>query len=294
MVIVRLIGGLGNQLFQYAAARSLAEYHNTDLKLDISPFETYKLHKFALTNFNIKGTLATRVEVEKLTRVSILEKILNRLPSPLRSRLFERRSVFREYVLGPFNPSIFSTSKDVYLEGYWQSEKYFLKVQDIIRKEVTLNTEISFQSQEIADQIANSQAVSIHIRRGDYVLNPETNRIHGTCDLQYYYECIEEIRKKIASLQFFIFSDDPNWVVENLKIDHPVTFVSHNDAARNYEDLYLMSLCQHNIIANSSFSWWGAWLNNNPEKIVYAPGRWFSDQSIDTRDVIPSSWIKME
>ena len=294
MVIVRLIGGLGNQLFQYAAARNLAIYHDTELKLDNTLFDTYKLHKYSLDKFNIQNRFASVDEIENVTRISIAKKIIRKIFPFIEQTNKLKYPVFREDNIGPFNPSILDTPKNVYLEGYWQSEKYFLNTQDIIRQEFSLSVDLSAQSQAIAEEISNTQAVSIHIRRGDYVLDVNTNERHGTCDLSYYHNCIKDIRKKITSPHFFVFSDDPDWAIRNLKIDLPVTYVTHNDALKNHEDLCLMSICDHNIIANSSFSWWGAWLNNNQNKLVYTPSRWLNDTSFNIQDLIPIQWIKME
>ena len=135
--------------------------------------------------------------------------------------------------------------------------------------------------------------IILPLRRGDYVSNPETRRVHGVCNLDYYRQCISLITERITNPLFFVFSDDPGWIIEKLRLDYPTTFVIHNDAARNYEDLRLMSLCRHHIIANSSFSWWGAWLCTCPGKIVMAPKRWFKELSRDTRDLLPESWQRI-
>lgn len=294
MVIVRLVGGVGNQLFQYAAARSLAVRHRVNLKLDITPFDAYKLHKYSLSNFNIQEELATCEEIERIKSGVGINKWLSFMwYFRVNRTAYYRQPVFTENVLGPFDPNIFKTPKNIYLDGYWQSEKYFFDIQDIIRTEFTTKPNHSLQTQQIAEHITNVQSVSIHIRRGDYVSNPETNRVHGACNLDYYHRCIAKIRENIVSPHFFVFSDDPKWVINNLRIAAPITYVTHNDASRNYEDLHLMSLCRHNIIANSSFSWWGAWLNANPNKMILAPRKWFNDASIDTSDLLPDKWLKI-
>ena len=133
----------------------------------------------------------------------------------------------------------------------------------------------------------------MHIRRGDYVSNPTTNKLHGTCSLEYYHNAVDIIAAKVSNPHFFIFSDDHEWARNNFKIDYPLTFVAHNNAGKNYEDMRLMSLCKHHIIANSSFSWWGAWLGSNPKKIVCAPRGWFKDKSLNTNDIIPSDWSRI-
>ena len=135
--------------------------------------------------------------------------------------------------------------------------------------------------------------MSIHVRRGDYVSDAITQEIHGLSPLEYYAAAIQHIAHVAVQPHFFVFSDDPSWVRQNLHIDYPTTYVEHNTADRNYEDLRLMSLCRHHIIANSTFSWWGAWLGSNRAKMVIAPKRWFNTPDKDTRDLIPRSWIQL-
>ena len=147
-------------------------------------------------------------------------------------------------------------------------------------------------TREMAAQIDARKSVSLHVRRGDFVNNPQTFSHHGVCEPGYYREAIGKIKEQHTDLEVFVFSDDMDWAKANITTDLPVTFV--NGAGRqDFEDLYLMSLCRHNIIANSSFSWWGAWLNPNPEKIVVAPARWFNDKNTDTKDLLPPEWVKL-
>ncbi len=290
---MKLIGGLGNQLFQYAAARSLAKLHRTTLKLDITAFEHYKLHKYSLNPFRIREEFASIEEIAKIkgSSASGLAKIalrMNRKFNP-----YYRESIFSETDLRPFDPRIVKTPKHVYLDGYWQSEKYFVDVQEIIRREFTVKCEPDPESRRIADKIAGTQSVNIHVRRGDYVSDARTNQVHGTCSLDYYKRCVNCIVGKVPSPHFFVFSDDPSWVAQNLRLEHPTTFVSHNDASKNYEDLQLMSMCKHHIIANSSFSWWGAWLCTSPGKVVFAPQQWLNRPEYETCDLIPAEWYRM-
>lgn len=290
MIITNLIGGLGNQLFQYAAGKALALRHGTEIKMDISGFITYKLHNYSLQHFNLEQDFATPEEVIKLTSVNRLHYNLNKkyFKNVFRlNTIVEKKNVFNEKVLG--------APKNTYLYGYWQSEKYFSDVADVIRKEVTVIHELAGKNLEIASQMKNSNAISLHIRRGDYVTDNYTNKIHGTCSNEYYTKAIAYLTSKVADPVFFIFSDDPDWVAKNFAISAPKIFVTHNNAATNYEDLRLMSLCRHNIIANSSFSWWGAWLNSNPDKIVIAPKIWYADtvRNQTTEHLVPSNWLRL-
>jgi hypothetical protein len=189
-----------------------------------------------------------------------------------------------------FDPRVLQAEGNLYLDGYWQSEKYFSSISDVLRKELTLKDEPDAINKELAQVIAESDSVSLHIRRGDYASDPETNRIHGTCSLEFYRMAANELMKTVTAPHFFVFSDEPEWARENLEIDGLVTFVSHNAVAKDYEDLRLMSSCKHHIIANSSFSWWGAWLGNYPEKIVFAPKTWFQTELHDVKDLIPKTW----
>ena len=291
-VIVKLMGGLGNQLFQYAFGRRLSILHETPLKLDAGAFVSSHSRVYALRLFCIQEAFATPLEIARVKKRSgDLMGIRFRMAQKVMP--YYRRSVLRESQLGPYDPNVLRAPSDVYLDGYWQSEKYFADIEDVIRREFVIKREPDMWNRDMAERIASTESVSIHVRRGDYVSDAETSRIHGACDLDYYCRCVRILAKRVVDPHFFVFSDDPQWVVQNLLLGYPTTFVTHNDAARGYEDLRLMSLCKHNIIANSSFSWWGAWLNPNLRKIVLAPRQWFRDPSIDTRDLIPDTWTSV-
>jgi len=289
MVIVKLIGGLGNQLFQYAAGKHLAHINHTELKLDITGFEEYKLHAYSLNHFNIKEDLATKEEVMQFkkyqSRNGRLWFLYNHFIADSTKYALERQFNFDQRILELKPP--------VYLDGYWQTERYFKDIEQIIRADFTIKEPLSGKNKEVADLIENTSAVSLHIRRADYVTNATANASHGTCDIDYYKKATTIISEKVNAPHFFVFSDDMPWAKDNIILNFPTTYVDHNDASTNYEDLRLMSLCKHNIVANSSFSWWGAWLNQNPQKIVIAPKQWFKTQKMDTRDIAPSTWIRI-
>lgn len=291
MIIVRIIGGLGNQMFQYAAGRQLAAAHNTILKLDISDFKDYPLRDYDLSAFNIKELFATPEEILLLKEPdtgSFKKKLKKLLRRPSKVGITHIRE--KQY---HFDPKIPTMPGSIYLDGYWQSEKYFSDIADIIKNEFTVKLPQTDKNMELAQQITSCESVSLHVRRGDYVTDAKTNTIHGTCDLDYYARCIEHLTQKVHRPCFFIFSDDPEWTERNLRITHPVTFIDHNGAKRNYEDLRLMSQCRHHIIANSSFSWWGAWLGQHQNTIVYAPKRWFNSPSFNTQDLLPETWARI-
>jgi len=189
-----------------------------------------------------------------------------------------------------FDPEVLKSPDDVYLEGYWQSEKYFASTEGLLRREFTIRQSLSGRNQEMAARIAGCNTVSLHVRRGDYVSNPNASRVHGLCGADYYQAAVRRIAEIVPQPHLFVFSDDPEWAARNLHLDHPMTIVTGNDTQRDYEDLHLMSLCKHHIVANSSFSWWGAWLDTNPDKIVIVPARWFAREQHDTRDLFPPAW----
>jgi hypothetical protein len=291
MIIVKLKGGLGNQLFQYTVGRALAEIHKTELKLDISLFVNYEFHDYSMKPFNIQENIASNDEIESLKsrKLSVVQRLINKfLPAGLK---FVPGYLTEKHF--DFDPQILKLKNDVYLDGYWQSEKYFADIGEIVRREFTIKTLPEGKNQEVKESILSSESVSLHVRRGTYLL-PQFNSVLEPCPLVYYEKCVKYISGIVDKPHFFIFSDDPEWVRENLILPYQSTYVDFNDGKNDFEDLRLMSLCKHNIIANSTFSWWGAWLNSNSKKIVLAPAKWFRDPKRKTKDLFPESWIKVD
>ena len=286
MVIVRLFGGLGNQLFQYATARRVAHINNVPLKLDVSGFESYKLHRYSLKHFNILEEFASSDEIARFNGRGLVCHISLWVQKLL--PYYRRRLVVERYF--NFDAKIIEISSNVYLNGYWQSEKYFKDIETLLRQELTLKAAPDSANVAMGEWIRGVRSVSLHIRRRDYVSDPATQQIHGTCSSDYYAAAIAKLSEGVEDPYFFVFSDDPQWAQENLKLEHPTTFVTHNGPDKNYEDLRLISLCQHHIIANSTFSWWGAWLCANPGKLVFAPQRWFRTPDLNTKDLFPETW----
>lgn len=293
MIIVKVFGGLGNQMFQYALARNLAEKHSTLLKLDLTGFEEYKLRRYNLQCFHIWEHLATKKEIEDiLYSQNIFTKLKRKTIARFGFKDHKNNTCIVEKQFN-FDSQILEAPNNVVLDGYWQTEKYFADISDILRREFVVKYQQHPQSQHFANQLQNTESVSLHVRRTDYVQNTLTNQIHGTCNQDYYERAVNYIGERVINPHFFIFSDEPEWTKSNLKLGFPMTIVDCNDASRSYEDLRLMSMCKHNIIANSSFSWWGAWLNPNLNKIVIAPHKWFNDETRNTQDIIPENWIKL-
>jgi hypothetical protein len=288
MIIVKLMGGLGNQLFQYAAGRSLAHAKQTDFFIDPTFYDNQsgniEKRNFALEAFNIKPAFATKTHLNRFDNPTLFLKATDKLRPYYRKRYYSEQHFH-------FDTNFFQASSSVVLVGFWQSEKYFQPISDVIRKEFTITGDLSDKTKDVKQAIVHSNSVSIHIRRGDYVKNPETLRNHGVCEVEYYERAMKLISDSVSNPSYFVFSDDITWVKENLNVNGSVTFINHNDGAHAYEDMYLMSQCKHNIIANSTFSWWAAWLNNNENKKVIAPKKWFNEFKGDTKDLFPAGWM---
>ena len=278
MITVKLIGGLGNQMFQYAIGRHLAEKNRTALSLDISTLLkrdaiNYTPRNFELNVFNVKYS-----------------KLINKPSSSYFNKAYNKlfTSTINEKGYN-YDNQVLSNKGNIYLNGFWQTEQYFIDIEEIIRKDFTFKATPNSININHIKNINAVNSVSIHFRRGDYITNSSAVDFHGICEPEYYQNAINEIKNKVTNPHFFIFSDDVEWVQENFIIDN-ATIISNNTASDAFEDMRLMAACKHNIIANSSFSWWAAWLNNNPDKIVIAPKRWLKNIEID---IIPVSWTKI-
>jgi hypothetical protein len=256
-VIVRLTGGLSNQLFMWAFGRSLSLLHNQPVHYHWCR----STWDFALDAYDIKVDLG--------------------LPTNL-------KRVYNEPGFA-FDPMVLEQSvlhPDTYFVGYWQSPKYFVDPAGL-RKEIKLKNAPSALTQGVADKLASENSCFIHVRRGDY-LRPGTAAVHGNIGMDYYEKAIEYVREKVQNPRFYVFSDDPSYCEQNFSF--PVISGSHNT---QHEDLYLMRNCKHGIGANSTLSWWANWLSDSQERVSIAPERWFMNPEIDTRDLIPEHWIRL-
>lgn len=284
-------------MFQYAMARRLAHAHNTCVKLDLSFLNSrqkgYELRKYELNIFNITAEVARPLEIALITGKG-RNPIENAFACFLHKTGLSTLSpnTYQE-ISYKFDPAVLNLTDNSYLEGYWQSERYFCDISDIIHQEFTVKQPMEGMNRELAELISGCESVSLHVRRGDYVANPRSLEFHGICNLSYYRKCIAAIVQKVQSPHFFVFSDDPNWAINNIKIEYPTKFITHNGPDKGCDDMRLMSLCRHFILANSSFSWWGAWLNSYPHKLVYAPEKWFNSSDLNTIDLLPKKWITM-
>lgn len=293
MIIVNLIGGLGNQMFQYAAGRALARARGQPLRLDISGFDGYGLHQgFELQRvFNCETTIASDDEVHRILGWRAAPAVRRILARPgltvLRGPAFIVEPHFHYW------RGICDVPATAYLQGYWQSEKYFADTAAVLRADFAFRQPMSEVNAAWAERIDRCMAVSLHVRRGDYVSDPRTRAVLGPCPSDYYRAAMRYIAERVQTPEFFVFSDDIAWARDNLDIGVSCHYIDHNRGAESYNDMRLMSLCRHHILANSSFSWWGAWLNPREEKAVVAPARWFAGGERRVDDLFPQGWVTL-
>lgn len=284
MIIVRLQGGLGNQLFQYAAGKALATQLNKPFKLEtITSIQKDKRRDIALNDLQIKFELASKSEVKGFVQ----------FPSLYRHEMsiFKKgKNIYREPHFH-FDENFFRVNDPVFLDGYWQSPLYFKNIEAILRQDFTVNPELIKNVVEKGKELENKPSIAVHIRRGDF-LNPKLKAYHGVLSAFHFEKAIGMLKEKVPAACVCFFSDDIGWAKQNLAVNKNTEFISSFTKSA-IEDFYLMTKCRHNIIANSSFSWWPAWLNTNPDKIVVAPKNWFAISKINTNDLIPAGWIRI-
>jgi len=276
--IVRLAGGLGNQLFQYAAGRALAHRLECDLILDTSFFDRRGRHRqFELGRFPI-AALASRPLAPWWRRLLPRRHVRSDAPPVFREPHFH------------FAPAFEAIDSPVCLEGYFQSEKYFARFAPQLRLELLPPPPASLAGKRLAEEIAGSRATILHVRRGDYVAGSKAASLYANCDLDYYTRALTAIGEPGP---VYVFSDDIPWARENLRKLGPLRFVGDGSPRDAVEDLKLMSLGFHHVIANSTFSWWGAWLAGPRKGRTIAPKGWFRDSAIDDSDLLPPNWERL-
>jgi glycosyl transferase family 11 len=288
MVIVRLTGGLGNQMFQYAAGRALADRLGAELLLDTRAFghalalRAYTRRAYALLPFKLRARLATTADLKNWPLWVVDIGVRLRFVRPL-----FRRWHFESGIT--YDPNILKLCEPVCLVGYWQSERYFIDIADSIRIDFALAQLLVGDNARLLELARSGSSVGLHVRRGDFVSLNNTAQMHGVCSIDYYRRAISFVRKRCPECHFLVFSDDPDWARAELPLDSSAVFVTGN-AARPEQDLALMSACKHHIIANSSFSWWAGWLGCSPGQIVVAPSPWYASPKLDARDLAVSRW----
>jgi hypothetical protein len=289
MVIATITSGLGNQLFQYALGRQISHTHKSALYFDLHFYKTEYSRRsqrtFKLDQFNIKFKA-----IDKKHRFFMAK-----------TRFFPHQTLHPIFATENeryyhFNPDVLKVRDYfVILKGFWQSEKYFDGITQTIREEVQFNNKLSPEFNYYKRLILGTEnSISVHVRRKDYVNNPKISQSFGFIGLDYYKSAIEIMKNTLLNCRFFVFTDDKDWVLRNFPKDDSFVFVKNTGVDADLDDMHLMMLCKNQIIANSSFSWWGAWLNDNPVKIVLAPKIWFKNQpDWDTKDLIPTSWRRL-
>lgn len=293
MIIVRLQGGMGNQMFQYALGRSLAIKNNVPLGLDLTflldrtPIPNFTFRDYQLNNFTIEATIVEKKDIPFLYRKYNLGIFMRYIDFVRRKCFFTRGKEKKNY---HFDSAILELGPNAYLEGWWQNPKYFENIEDVLRKDFTLKNSLPPNIKNLIETIKKENSLCIHIRRGDYV----GNMYHEVVNKEYYDKAIDKIKSLTNIEKIYVFSDDIKWCEENMKFEFPTMFVGDEYAGANAEGhMVLMSSCNNFIIPNSSFSWWGAWLAENPNKIVVAPKQWHSSESTDTSDLIPKGWMQI-
>ncbi len=285
MVIVEIIGGLGNQMFQYAFKMAYDAIHGGCALIDIGGFQSYKLRDFQLFVFNIENCVATPGQVAFCRN----DRRVLRYKFPLKFWHETQGDIIYEKIENVYAPELLNKTGNAYFCGCFQTDKYFRHIRADVLRAFTLNTPLDSKNVDMLNRIRGCETpVSVHIRRGDYL---GLQHIFGSVDKEYYLRAMNFIAAHVSNPHFFVFSDDVAWCRENIGGNYDISFVDINDGATCFFDLELMRNCRHNIIANSSFSWWGAWLNENPDKIVIAPKNWFADGR--PTDIIPENWLKM-
>ena len=282
MIIVKIFGGLGNQMFQYAAGRALAIRHGTEVMLDLRAFRTYRLHKYSLSKFCIEAKTAPDPSFALAHRAKL--EFVGRLPPGM------LRSCYIEHPFGN-HAGWDRVAPDAYIKGYFQSEYFFKEAAVRLRDEFRPGATHGAQNDVAAALVADCESVALHVRRGDYVSNKATLDIHGACSIGYYQAAVELLRRRLDKPRFFVFSNDFTWAREHLRLGDNAVLVDWNASAPEL-DLHLMSRCRHHVIANSTFSWWGAWLGEHPNQLVVAPNPWFESPASDDSGVLPSRWLR--
>ncbi len=296
MLIVEIIGGLGNQMFGYVFSLAMRHHYGEDkvrcCTKAVNDNQGYELDRV----FGIeKGDVLDKRFTDRLIDNS------RSLTARIRRRLFGRRKSYFHERIPKYDPSVFQldADKDIYVEGLWQDEDYFKDIKTKVVDAFRFKTKnISEENATALTKIKSTNSVSLHVRRGDYVSNPQyMGFLGGVCNMDYYQHALSLLESSEEELTIFVFSDDIGWVAENFAFleDKAVVYIGHNKGLDSYMDMYLMSQCKHNIIANSTFSWWGAWLNQNPDKKVFAPEMWFLNNSYyDQNHIVPDHWIKVD
>jgi hypothetical protein len=292
VVAATLIGGLGNQMFQYAAARSLALRHGTDVVLDLSQLESRPpdvptVRRYELACFGVQARLAPRIRSKEPSLPGLAMR--GRLVWRAR-RAFAPFTVLRQKSFD-VSTAFFSAPDGTHLVGFWQSERYFRDHAEEIRRDFDLREPLDARAEELLGEIRTRRSLSLHVRRGDYAHDEQVRAFHGLLPPEWFARAVRDVVERVGDVHIYVFSDDPDWCRTGLRLPAPSTVVA--DVGGSCAELHLMSACRHHVVANSSFSWWGAWLDPRPDKVVVAPEPWVASPGVDTRHVVPDEWIRL-
>lgn len=291
MITVRLKGGMGNQMFQYAFGRSIATKLQTDLQLDLSSLLDRSKGDFVYRNYDLD---IFNVNPTFTVNPSLLQTIFkiksSKVAKLVKNHAASGKSYIKEKHFHLVKEVLEQPTDNALYDGWWQSEKYFSSVADHIRKEFVFIDPIIPKSTALFEKIQTTNAICLNVRRTDFLKVTALN----TTNLDYFLRAAKYMAERIDQPHFYVFSDDIEWSAANIKLDHPTTIVTHDHKGRKYGNyLQLMKACKHYIIPNSSFAWWAIWLNESKEKIVVAPKNWFTDSTFDTADLVPQNWVRL-
>lgn len=289
-MIVRITGGLGNQMFQFAFYKTLKNrFPKRIISIDKRFYNNINIHSgyelgrvFGIECDYYEGNIKAPSE-----RCKLLYLILYHI----RIKKWKTHKYYMEVLLGYFNDALVLNGDNYYYDGYWQSQDYFESIIPEIREIYKFPPLTEPENIALEVYFAKKNSVSLHVRRGDFLSSSKFICLGESC---YYQNAIEYIYSRIENPVFIVFSDDIEWCKNKLNLPNDSIFVEWNTGEKSYRDMQLMSLCSNNIIANSSFSWWGAWLNDNPDKIVVAPNKFYKGEKRDESKLIPYKWIKIE
>lgn len=291
MLFVRVRGGLGNQMFQYAAGTALSLRLQRPLTFDTSWYRrippgstprVFSLNSFACGRSATFDRSLPRLQGARLAG-KVVRKLAGRDSGLLYARVTEANGLF-------FDHSRLARARVIEMDGYWQGERYFADCAAAVRQGLALADDPSQAARELAQAIDDSESVGVHVRRGDYVTTPSASRRFVACSPQYYLRAAEIVAAAAGRPVFFVFSDDPRWARANVELPHRTVVVSGSARLADHDELWLMSRCRHIITANSTFSWWAAWLSTAAGKVVVAPRRWFADDEEASARILPDSW----
>lgn len=306
MIVLRIQGGLGNQLFQYATGRALSLHLNKKLFFNTSgldkPVDGHLQRAFMLRHFEVKGNVATEALLTKVARPDFWKVLFSKKQiyykqlvfgeEPPTSAPYKNTELHVEPHTYRFYKHLFNDNHSVLiLDGYWQSFKFFEKYNDIIKKDLTFNFALNKENNQLLEKIQNTHSVSLHVRRSDYLNTVYGNQYFKQIPIDYYEKSLKLIEKKYDDISLYVFSDDIEWCKKNFMFNDKMVYVFNDEPAI---DMFLMSKCKHNIIVNSTFSWWAAWLNANKNKTIITPSEWYKNvPDSDMHDLLPASWIKL-